>query len=246
VETRGRRTLAGFLVFLAVLCCVAGVADRVAAHEAQNRIADAVRTEANARGITFAGEPEVSVGGYPFLTQAVSGKYNAVTITLHDVVAEGVRIPELTLYATDIDAPLNTVVGGDGSIVAQHVRGTGVVDLRAILSLVNEPGLTLAAEGDRLKFRVPLQIAGVPVPLVGTGRVAIVDGRLKVALESVQPESGQQLPAIANQLLEQEKRKWSVNLPLPILPFQLTVHEARISAGDLVIDAEAQAVTLAR
>ena len=80
---------------------------------------------------------------------------------------------------------------------------------------------------------------------MGIGKVAIVDGRLQVSLESVQAESGQALPAAASQLLELEKRRWSVNLPLPLLPFRMTIHQARISAGGLVIDAEAQGVTLA-
>lgn len=246
MATRGRKVLASLVIVGAVLCCAAGVADRVAASEAENRISDAVKQEAAANQIQFSGNPDVSVGGYPFLTQAVSGHYDSITIKLRDLRAEGIRVPELTIDAKDIDAPLNTVINGDGPIVAKTVTGTGVVDLNSILSLVNEPGLTLTTQGDRLVFRIPLQISGIAVPLVGSGTVGITDSKLQVSLDTVKTESGQQLPSQANQLLEQEKAKWSVTIPLPALPYKLTVKSARITSSGLIIAAEAADITLAQ
>jgi hypothetical protein len=246
VATRGGKVLVGFVIVGALLCAAAGVADRAAANEAENRIADSVKQEAAANGVQFSGEPDVRIGGYPFLTQAVRGKYQSVRITLKDLRAEGVSLPELVVDAEDIDAPLDTVLNGTGPIVAKTVSGTGVIDLNTILALVNEPGLTLTTQGDRLIFRIPLQISGIAVPLVGSGKVAITDSKLQVSLEKVETESGQKLPPQANQLLQQEKAKWSVTIPLPILPYKLRLKSARITASGLIIDAEAKDITLAR
>ena len=107
---RGRKLLIGLFVLLLLLAGLLVVADRVAVGVAERMIADRVRQEITKQGAQSA-EPDVEVGGTPFLTQVLDGRYQRITINLRDVQApvegDAVRLPVL-----DVDRPQRPGLAG--------------------------------------------------------------------------------------------------------------------------------------
>ncbi len=67
----------GLLILLVVFGCLLVVADRVAVAVAQDRVADRIAEQGG-----LPGPPVVDITGFPFLTQALSGRYDDVRISL--------------------------------------------------------------------------------------------------------------------------------------------------------------------
>jgi LmeA-like phospholipid-binding len=123
----GARRLTSVLIVLVIV--VGGlllVADRAGAAVAERSISDQVKKEVAARGGTTS-EPDVTVGGFPFLTQVLREKYDKITIVMRDVQGEGVRLPRLDVEATNVTASMRTLMGGEGDVVAERVTGTATI-----------------------------------------------------------------------------------------------------------------------
>jgi len=65
------------LVVVLLLVGLAVVADRVAVGVAETRVGEQLAAEGG-----LAGTPEVDITGFPFLTQAIGGRYDEVRISL--------------------------------------------------------------------------------------------------------------------------------------------------------------------
>src|SRR5690349_5558244 len=77
---RGRRIGIGLLVLLLLLVGALVAADRIGANVAADRVSQQAAKEMQARGMTSASPPDVTIGGFPFLTQVVRGVYEKITI----------------------------------------------------------------------------------------------------------------------------------------------------------------------
>jgi len=77
------RALRILLIVVVVLGGLFVIADRVAVHFAENEAADKVKTTEN-----LATTPDVSIKGFPFLTQAASGELDDVQIGIKDYEAD--------------------------------------------------------------------------------------------------------------------------------------------------------------
>jgi hypothetical protein len=239
---RGRRLGVGLLVFLLVVVVLLVVADRVGAWYAERRIADEVQQEVAQRDIT-SDRPDVRVGGFPFLTQVLSGDYESVSIKLRDVEGGGIRLPELDVEATGVHAELETIRTGQGEARADTVTGTGTVGYATVAALANQPGLQLSGQDGRLRVRLPAEIRGRPVTLVGTAQVRVNDNQVQVTVSELDAESGN-LPAEARDIADGYANRLSVSFKLPPLPFGLTVNEVTPQTEGLAVTATAHGVPI--
>lgn len=150
---RGRKVLIGFLVLLLVLAGLLVVADRVAAGVAERAIADQVRQEI-AKQDAQSAAPQVEVGGFPFLTQVLDGRYERISIQLTDVrgdvQGDAVEVPKLDVDARNVTASLDTLRSGRGDVVAESVDGRGTVTYESLAKLLDRPGLTLGERNGKL------------------------------------------------------------------------------------------------
>ncbi|MCU4296571.1 DUF2993 domain-containing protein [Brevibacterium permense] len=111
---RSRRTTLIFSAVVIVLTLVIGViaADRIVDYTTEQRIAD---------GLADYGEADVSVEGFPVLTQMAAGKLDSVHITADQASYEGVDFTDVDakLYdvPTDTSRPIGTV---DSTAVLPH------------------------------------------------------------------------------------------------------------------------------
>jgi hypothetical protein len=166
------RTLLGLLALLAALLLVAGlVADPVAEGVAEDRVAEALRDRGG-----LAATPEVDVTGWPFLTQAVSGTYDDVRISLP---AEVLGRPEGTtadVVLRGVHVPLSDALSGSvREVPVDRIDGTATLSYD-LLARELGAGTGLAREGDALRVTRTVEVLGYTVPLTAVATVSL-DGQ---------------------------------------------------------------------
>lgn len=95
---------------------------------------------------TLSDDPSVTVGGFPFMTQAIGGTYDHVTID-----AKGVQIPdslqdvEIHADLLGVQAPLSDLLSGKASVKVDEVLGQVKVkaaDVNRVIQQKHAPGLS--------------------------------------------------------------------------------------------------------
>jgi hypothetical protein len=103
------------------------IADRVAVHFAENEAADKVKTTEN-----LASTPDVSIKGFPFLTQVAAGKLDDVRIGIKDYEADtgdGTSGAPKSIRIDDLQADMKgvTFTGDYSSATASTATGTATI-----------------------------------------------------------------------------------------------------------------------
>ncbi|MCU1674024.1 MAG: uncharacterized protein JWN77_2137 [Frankiales bacterium] len=112
------------VVWLLVLVALLVGADRVAAVVAGRVVAGQLQSAGE-----LSVKPSVSFGGFPFLTQAVRGRYSAVEVSASDVAAGGERLSQFDADLAGLRLPLSAALSGN--VARVPVDG---VDARVVLS----------------------------------------------------------------------------------------------------------------
>lgn len=239
---RGRRVgIALAVIFVLLIGLLIGV-DRVGAWAAERTLADKVSQQMDQMNATSQ-EPEVTVNGFPFLTQVLDGKYKEIQVRLRDVSANGITVPDLDVRAKGVNAEMNTLMSGDGSITADQVDGTATIGYESVRALINRPGLELSDENGKLKLRLPLEVLSQKVVAIAVADVSAANNKVKVSVTDIRPEGAQLIPA-AQRLLDAYKKNLSIELALPPLPFRLQVQGVQVKPDGLAVSATARSVSL--
>lgn len=242
MAVRGRRLRNGLIVVFVVLLGLLLAVDRVGAWAAERTVAEKVSQEIAEMQVS-ASEPEVTVGGFPFLTQVVDGRYEDIRVLLRDVSANGLTVPELDVHAKGVNAQVSTLMSGDGEIVADQVTGTATIGYASVRALIDRPDLELGEQDGKLRLRLPLTVAGQRVTAVALADVSVANGLVRISVAEIRAEGVQLVPQ-AQRLLDDYKRQLSVELRLPPLPFRLRVEGAAVRPEGLAVTASAQGVPI--
>ncbi|WP_027660213.1 LmeA family phospholipid-binding protein [Salinispora fenicalii] len=243
---RGRRVLVVLLVLLLGLVGLLVVADRVAAGVAERALTDQVRAELATQGVQ-AGPPEVEIGGFPFVTQVLDGRYERISIGLNEVrgAVQGdvLALPTLDIDAYDVTASLDTLRSGRGGVVAGSITGTGTISYDSLAAQIGQEGLQLRERDGQLVVTAPMDLLGQRVPVSGTADITVNQGQVSLRFTDLTPE---EMPngLLVQALLSSFAEGISVDLPLPVLPFDLTVSEVRPLPEGLQVTAEAVEVPI--
>jgi LmeA-like phospholipid-binding len=196
-----------------VLVALFVVLDRVAVAYAENQAAQQMQSQG------FPTKPDVTIKGFPFLTQVAARRLNDVHISASDVPAGPVKF-SFTADATDVQ--LNP---GYQSGTISHVTGTGVIPFSNVASAFGAggSGLTISSAGGN-NVKLSLNIAGFDLSMTGSVEQT-GPNTVKVHLN---PPSG--LP---------------VSLPIPSdftihipnLPLHLTIQSVKVTSQGLVVHA---------
>jgi len=247
---RRRRGLPLLAAVLLAIGAVLVVGDRVAAKVAADEIETRVVAELSSRGVT-ADRTDVGVEGFPFLTQVAEGKYDKITVDMTTVRLRGATLPQLNVVADDVTADTRQLIDGTAKVVAERVRGTGTIDFGSLATIVDYErfgltGVTFANAGNGgLRVRGKAQLAGgIQVPLAATANLTAVNGGLRVRVRDVDFEAAR-LPAAAKGALDALVRRLSLDVPLPDLPFDLSLDRVVVEESGLSISATARNVSLA-
>lgn len=210
-----RRSLKITAILLAVVVVLLFVADRVGAHYAETLIAERVAAQLQQRNIQSS-PPEVTITGYPFLTQVLRGNYDEIQVDLRDVRAERLPIPLLRVRAHDVRADAQEMINGTGKVIATTIDGTATLSYTSLVEASGLQNLTLSGDGTNLRIAGNVPAAGV---LSGAAQVVVVEGRVRIKVNEL---TATNLAPAAQQLLNQYKDRLSaVTFSLPPMPFNL-------------------------
>jgi hypothetical protein len=209
------------LVVLLLLVGLVLGADRIGEEVAEDQVARVVAERAG-----LAGAPELEFGGFPFLTQAVAGRYEDVRVSLSGA---DLRQPEGTsadVSLQGVQVALSDVLSGSvQQVPVERVDGTATLSYDLLAAELG-PGTTLSREGDGLRVETTVEVAGQTVPLTATGTVRLDEDTLVVDVEDAST-AGVDAPDL---FVDQVSDALDLRYGIPDLPFGLQV--TGVTTGD--------------
>ena len=185
------------------------VIDRVAAVIAADALASRIQsTEA------LTHKPKVHIGGFPFLTQIITGSYSDVILSGVDIQRQGARISAAQVHLHGVQVSLGDVVNGQVRAVPLK-SGSGTAhltfaDVNGLLRLYGGPLVSQlhvsSAGGGQIKISGPLGLS-----LTVSARVTRGD-----LLLTPDPNEVTALPGLVGAVI---KKAAHFPVPIPRLPF---------------------------
>ncbi|MGW4731370.1 LmeA family phospholipid-binding protein [Streptomyces shenzhenensis] len=166
------RALRIFLIVVVILGGLFVIVDRVAVRFAQGQAADRLRTTEN-----LSATPDVSINGFPFLTQLVGGSLDDVEVGIKDYQAatgtdgRSIRIDDLNAHMKGVE-----FAGDFSSATAATADGTATIAYDELLKTAKSdttqvaPGVTARVVGlsdggnGKIKVSVEATVLGAKLP----------------------------------------------------------------------------------
>lgn len=240
-----RKFLRVLLIVIVSVGAVLALGDRIANAVAERRIASEVADTAAEHGAYSDQRPRVTIGGWPFATQAWSGDFERIDIELREVGAEGLRFPTLDLVAHDVSADWREIAGGDGQVTAATVDASGTVALDSLSSLVDDfVDVDVTVEGGgAVRIEATAESFGQRFDLGAEGQITLVDGALEIITGAFELIDGT-LPEGAGHLLEEYASQFNTRLELPELPYGIRLTEIEFTQDAMRVTGSASDVVL--
>lgn len=239
----GRKTGIGLVMVFVVLLTLLVVADRVAAWVAEDRIAEQIAQRAAEKGITMRGEPDVTVEGFPFLTQVVGGEFEAITIQMRELSLDGVNVDTLDIRAVGVIADVGKLMNGAGDVRASHLTGTATMPFSVVEEALGIDGTKVTGDAGKLVIQVPFDYGPGTVTAVARAGVKVSGKAIKVDVSDVGVLDGD-LPEFAQPALDALARKLSREVGMPKLPYGLKLDAAEVTDSGVAASASAKDVPL--
>jgi hypothetical protein len=231
------RRLVFALVGLLMLAGVLVIGDRITARYAQNTASDQLAVAA-----PFDRKPSVTVHGFPFLTQAVGGRYRDIEIAGGGLRLGNIKGASLDAHLHGVHLALGDIFGGSvRELPVDRIDGEVTLPYAELARLIGVAGLTLALGHGGVDVTLSGSVPGIgTVQASGTANV-IVDGanlRLKITKLSALSITVPQI--VIDQLIS------SVEVPieLPALPYGLTISSVTAGPEGAVVRGAARNVVL--
>ncbi|MET9802989.1 DUF2993 domain-containing protein [Streptomyces sp. NPDC006368] len=228
------RALRILLITAVILGGLFVIADRLAVNYAESEVADRIRAK---QGAT-AGPADVSIQGFPFLTQALAKELDEVDVTLRGVEASTggrtVRISEMT-------AALHDVRLGDGFSTATAATATGSARLSyADLGSASGEDVTVGFGGNgKVKVTGSVEVLGRSITRSVLSTVSVVDGdTIRVRADEV---PGEGIPGVE----ELVRERTDFDRKIEGLPVGLKLQKVEATAEGVVITLTGSNVSLA-
>ena len=147
----GKRAVVATVVVVGVLAGAAAVADRVLHEQTEQRLATELRDQIPG----LDAEPDVTIEGFPFLTQVLAGELGQVDVSAPEATVEG-------LLLEDVEVRLNEV-STDRPNVAGRAHMTAFTSLDSMAAALDLP-LDLTIDGEHLVATT--ELLGLPVEVL--------------------------------------------------------------------------------
>ena len=195
------------LVLVVVLLVgLLALADRLGAFAAERVVAMRMQSDQS-----LAVRPDVTIDGFPFLTQMFRGHYDHVDVSVRDLRRGSLDINKVVAHLSGVDVPFSRVVRQQVKrIVVQHADAEVDLNYDNVNELLSGKHLRLS-EG--VGGRVHVTASAGPVHVNGDFPLTVQGSAVVIAL-----------PAGA-----------SVQIPLPDLPFGITLQSARADGDGIVV-----------
>ncbi|MGF7238462.1 MAG: LmeA family phospholipid-binding protein [Frankia sp.] len=217
-----------------VLLVVLAVGDRVAARVAAGQIVKEIQ-----KSQQLPTKPKATVGGIPFLTQVVFGKYDDLGITINRIATPGPCVNQINAHMKGVHVPLSKGISGKiNKVPIDHVTGTAQItytDLNRYLA--TQPGAIQFAPGSKGTANVT---ASVNTP-IGSQR-----GGAKVKLGVSSQQLNITIVGVSALGINLSLPAVTVPVPVPLsgLPFNLRLTKADTGSTGLDLGVAADHVTI--
>ena len=236
------------LIALVVLAVLFVAVDRIALVIAEDEIASRIAT-----AYSLPTDPGVSITGFPFLTQVVSGNYQQIGVTADQIQSDGVTLHDLNVHLTGVHATISQILGSGSSMVtADRAAGTALVDFATVkqrlppetqVSLGGQnltvSGLQLSPDGNNLKLSGTASYLGISAPVSATAALSVSPSGITVTPEDVTVAGGLSIPGSAISRLH-------FTVPVSNLPLHLHLTSVQVTPDGLQVGAAARNVQFAR
>jgi hypothetical protein len=222
-------------VSLIVLVLLLVAADRIGVLVAERVVASKVQSS---QGLTS--RPSVHIEGFPFLTQVIANRYQAVRLDANDLTV-GDRTKRVTLDLLDARLTGVRATNHFSGVTAQQVTATAKISFPELSRLLGVP-ISYQA-GGRVQASKSVTVLGQTITGTVSARVSVPGGdtlgfsdvRVGIADTAIQlPQSAvNELSAVFSQ-----------QLSLTGLPFRLRVQRFDTSSQGISVTASASDVTL--
>jgi LmeA-like phospholipid-binding len=222
------------LIALGILVVLLVIIDRIALVLAEDQISSRI-----ASAYDLPTDPGVSIAGFPFLTQVVSGDYGQINVTASQVQADGATLHDLNVRLTDVHATISQVLGsGTSTVTAGQASGSALVNFATVDQRLPH-GLRVTSAGKNLMVSGKVSYRGIRVPVSGSVGLKVSDAGITVTPKNVSVAGGLNVP-----LGDLTGLKFLV--PLGNLPLHLHLTSVQVTPAGLRISAAAQNVQFAR
>jgi hypothetical protein len=237
VRARRRRWPIVVLVFLLLLAAIFVVADRVAVTVAEDQVATKLADQR-----PFIGKPAVSIHGFPFLTQAIGGKYDDIEVTGVGEPISGMTGARVDAHLHGVHIPLSAVrQGRPDTVPVDRVDVAISVPLAELARVAGVPSLTLSSQGSNVLAQAPVDVPGVgKVTLSATVHLSIADNHLDGALSNLRA-LGTSLPS---SVADAAAKGLNIHVPLPNLGFDSAVAGVHAAGGNVVFTGSGRHIVL--
>ncbi|MBE3202598.1 MULTISPECIES: LmeA family phospholipid-binding protein [Parafrankia] len=237
-KRRRGRVLTLVVVVLLVLFVVADrVAVAIAKDQMEKQIAESVAASLEP-GDTQPTVRKVSIGGFPFLTQVLFGKFTNIGVTIDGIPTPGPRISSVNANLKGLHVPFKDAISDNiGEVPVDDVRATVRIsydDLNTYLAKQDPPTKVTPVDGGK-KVEISASVAGQQVGGVTTfqvdeNKLTLIPSEIKVL--------GFEIPLPGGVSID------SIPIPIAGLPFDLNIVQASTGADGLSLTATAKDVTL--
>ncbi|MDT3438766.1 MULTISPECIES: DUF2993 domain-containing protein [unclassified Pseudofrankia] len=258
-KKRRRRGRLIALIVVVLLLILAIPLDRVVAHIAVGQMRKQVEV-AVAQNMKEGQQPpivrKVSLGGFPFLTQILFGKFKDIGVTLENIptTADGPKIAGVDAHLKGAHVPLGDAISNNvGKVPVDNVEATVRINYDEINAFLKDKPfhwqLAPADGGKKVQITgqdqttIPVVGTKVDVTLTGVGSFTVANNQLKITPSEVSGSvNGLSTPDLGDLVSNA-----SIPVPLPLpdnLPFDLTIVSAGTTATGLSVSATAKDVVL--
>jgi hypothetical protein len=220
-----RKLLVVLLVLGAAAVGADRVAHRLATDEAEQRLA--------AKGMHA---PSVTVGGFPFLTQLVSRRFDEVQVSSTSLRTDAGRARQVDATGLDVRVPR------DGDLVVGRLRASGTVPYAEVRRHVGQ-GLALTPAGDgQVRLRREVTLQGQRLTVTARGEVQARGHRVRLVPTDFRLEGGERVAAPVEALLAD---LFAVQFPVPGLPEGVRIEQVTATEKGFVVKVSGTQLELA-
>lgn len=231
-----RRVVVLLVLFLLVVFVVADRLTEAAA-------AKALAVKARETGL-LASDPKVEIHGFPFLTQAIRGRYTRIDVTTHGIHRDGLRLDTVKGTFAGVHVGLSAALNGRVmSVPIDHATGEIVVSFVDLDAYLARSHLSVRPDGaNHLTITGTATVLGASLAVSGPVAVTVSDGSLTLSppVESLRGPKG----ILPMSVARTAATALTVRVKLTALPFGLRLQQVQIGPENLTITASAQNIAV--
>ena len=225
------------VITVVVIALLLVVVDRVAVRLAQS----AISTQVAASG-ELTGEPTVAIGGFPFLTQALGGRYSSIEVHA-DGLVDNRGVAKFDASLTGVRLPLSAVLSGSvDQVPVDLLSGRVVLTYAELERRIANRRLSLTPAGDLLRVTGSVTVLGRTFSASALSSLEVSGAKVRVTAQRF--EVGAK-PADAVLTAALGKRL-DFDISVGTLPYDLTLSSVAVTPAGVQATATARNTTLTR